>query len=278
MKTSKNHHAWGERLSPRKIADGNSTSGADVGHLARWVRRHAGPGGSAPFRCLAAGVFLMGATVLSASAQYVNWYDSTGSHPVATAPGGDWADKEFFLALEAHGLAWNSLYGGGGTLALEYVNSIVHFGIGARSGFGGFAGTDGDEWDVRDMTWDNDVYIPVRLTDTLTVYGGIGVTLHDCEYEGLVQSESYRRSGRSMRYTYSLKTVRYSHGAGADTSYCFGGVRFRPSENFFVFGEYRKTSGTLEMETSDLPASSKYKTLEADFEGNCFIAGVGVLF
>jgi opacity protein-like surface antigen len=154
----------------------------------------------------------------------------------------------------------------------------LHFGIGARSGFSGFAGTDGDEWDVKDMTWDNDVYIPVRLTDNLTLYGGIGVTLHDCEYEGLVQSESYSRRGRSWRYTYSLKTVRYSHGACADTSYWFGGLRFRPAENFFVFGEYRRTSGTLDMETGDLPSSSKYKTLEADFEGNCFVAGVGVLF
>lgn len=219
--------------------------------------------------------FLLLTTALAANAQYGGTYGYYGhSNSLQEI---DWAEKEFFALLEVHGLAWNALYGGGVSLGLEYVNSTVHFGIGARSGFGGFAGTD-DDWDVKDMTWDNDIFIPVRLTDALTVYGGVGVTLHDCEYSGLVQSESTSRNGRSWRYTYSLKTVHYSHGACADTSYCFGGLRWRAADNVFVFGEYRRTTGTLELSTSELSPHSKLKDLEADFDGNYFAFGVGLLF
>lgn len=232
-----------------------------------------------PFLFLVLAAFCCLATALPSNAQYVSWNNPSSSSSSATSQDrADWNEKELFVALGAHALGWNSLYGGGATLALEYVNSTVHFGIGVRSGFGVCAGTDGDEWDVTDETWDSDVYIPIRLTENITVYGGIGVTLHDCEYEGLVQSESYRRSGRSWRYNYTLKTVHYTHGACADTSYAFGGIRIRPADNVFFFGEYRNTSGTLELSTSDLPESSKYKNLEADFGGNCFVLGVGVMF
>ena len=139
------------------------------------------------------------------------------------------------------------------------------------------AGTDGN-WDVRDFTWDNDLYVPIRLTDRLTAYGGAGVTFHDCEYEGLVESESFYRKGGSWKYTYTLKTVHYTHGANAKTSYLVGGFRFRATDTLFFFAEYRRTSGTLEMSTKDLRDSSPYKRLDAYFGGNYFATGVGWMF
>lgn len=41
----------------------------------------------------------------------------------------DWAEKQGFGVLAGHGFVWNEIYGGGGTFAIEYVNSIVHFGL-----------------------------------------------------------------------------------------------------------------------------------------------------
>lgn len=121
-------NALGGRVQNRGIGHGYSACGAGAGHLPRRIQRHDGPSGSALFRCLALGICLIGATVISANAQYVNWNNYSSSYSSGSAQNPEWAEKEFFVALAAHGLAWNSFYGGGGTLAFEYVNSIVHFG------------------------------------------------------------------------------------------------------------------------------------------------------
>lgn len=189
----------------------------------------------------------------------------------------DWAEKQGFGVLAGHGFVWNEIYGGGGTFAIEYVNSIVHFGLGARSGFAWGAGTD-EDWDVEGSTWDSDVYIPVRLTDWLTIYGGVGITYHDCEYKGLVETQTYTKKGNTRKYTYTLKTVTYSHNKPADTSYGFGGIRIRVANHLFFFGEYHKTTGSIDMYARSLSRYSEYKTLEADFDGNYFSFGVGLLF
>lgn len=226
-------------------------------------------------RITALAALMLCAAAFSANAQYGESYGSHGHS--GSSQEIDWAEKELFAVLGVHGLAWNALFGGGATFGLEYVNSSAHVGIGARTGISGFAGTD-DDWDVKDMAWDNDVFIPIRVTDELTLYGGVGVTLHDCKYSGLVQSESYSRNARSWKYTYSLKTVHYSHGGCADTTYWFGGLRWRTADNLFFFGEYRRTAGTLELSTGELSTYSKYKDLEADFDGNYFAVGMGWLF
>lgn len=191
----------------------------------------------------------------------------------------DWEERQGCFLLEAHGGVWDFLYGGGGSMGFEIASKDILVGIGARSGFSGWVGEDDHNWDYTDMTWDNDVWIPLRLPDySLTLYGGIGVTLHDMECEGLVESSSYYRSGRTRRYTYSLKTVDYSHGANTSTHAWFVGLRWRVNDHFFLFGEYRQTRGTIEMSTNDLDSYSKYKDLVVDMDQSCFLFGFGGAF
>lgn len=190
----------------------------------------------------------------------------------------DWGEKQFYGIFEAHGAVWDFLFGGGGSIGLEFASKDIFIGFGARSGFSGWIGEDSLDWEYTDMTWDNDIWIPIRISDSCTLYGGVGVNYHDMECEGLVESKSYYRNGRYRRYTYQLKTVTYSHGGNMDTQAWFAGARWRVKDGFFVFGEYRQTRGTIEMETSDLEYRSELRTMKVDMDKSCVLFGAGVLF
>ena len=189
-----------------------------------------------------------------------------------------WFDKPYYGAFEAYGAGWDFLYGGGLSLGIDLVAKDYVIGIGARSGFGFWAGSDGSNGDYTDETWDNDVMLELWVSDYVILYGGVGITFHLMENDRLVESESYNRRGRSWRYTYQLKTVRYESGAATDTQVWFAGARCRVQDHFFIFAEYRQTSGTIEMTTDDLDYHSKLREIELDMDASCFMIGVGWLF
>ena len=190
----------------------------------------------------------------------------------------DWSERQAYGLVEGHGAIWDFLGGGGGSIGFELCSKDFLIGFGARSGFSFWAGEDDLNWDYTDSTWDNDIWIPVRISDSVVLYGGIGVTLHDMECEGLVESSSYYRNGRTRRYSYELKTVTYSHGANMDTQAWFLGIRWRFQDRFFAFGEYRRTRGMIEMSTNELRNDSKWKSIEVDMDQSCFMFGFGLVF
>lgn len=204
--------------------------------------------------------------------------------PIASAQGGqydwdniDWEEKQGYALLDAYGGGWDFLYGFGGHFGLEACSKTFRLGLGARTGFSFWAGEDDLNWDYSDFCWDNDVWIPLRITDAVTLYGGIGVTLHDMDCDGLVESQSYYRNGRSYRYRYQLKTVTYISETPSDNQVWFVGLRMR-FEHYFLFGEYRRTSGEIELTTDDLSYNSKLKTMKLDMDQSQFYIGAGIVF
>ena len=234
-----------------------------------------------------------------ASAQYATSYNASGTSYSGSSPaysysgrssyssgGGsgfglssvDWSEKEFFALIGAQGSFSDFMCGGGVSFAVEFASTDIYVGLGARTGFNGWAGSDDLNWDYTDMTWDNDVWIPLRLSDEVTLYGGAGVTLHDMECKGLVESTSSSRSGRTRRYSWELKTVTYSHEPSMATHSWFIGLRWRVEDHWFVFAEFRQSSGTIEMSTDELGYYSKLKTIEADMDRSYVTVGLGGAF
>lgn len=202
-----------------------------------------------------------------------------------------WLQKSVFGYFEAFGGVWDFvpsgdfkssdevLSGGGLSLGFDVVSKEYLIGAGARSGFGFWVGSLSDyELDFTDFTWDIDVMLELRLTDFLTLYGGVGITYHIMEADGVVESYNYYRSGRYRRYHWEEKTVTWETESSSDNHAWFVGARFRLVSHFFIFVEYRKTRGTLELTTDELSYNSALRTIKVDLNSDCYIGGIGLLF
>lgn len=181
----------------------------------------------------------------------------------------DWWQKEGFFLIEGYYTQLQlkdyeeTMQGGGGAIGGEYVNNASHFGFGARFSLAlvrldSVKDQEFGYLDVDDNLLGLDVYIPIRLADWVTVYGGAGGTWHGMELTA--------DNGGSMK----------SHGDGAFTGSVFAGIRLRYS-HVFVFGEYRAESGDVKV-TYQTYAFDGVHSKDIDVSGNRFCIGAGLVF
>ena len=181
----------------------------------------------------------------------------------------DWWQKEGFFNIEGYYTQLQlkdygeTMPGGGGAIGAEYVNKDSHFGIGGRASLawvmkGSIYDQTFSYLDVDDRLLGLDLYIPVRLADFLTVYGGGGGTLH-----GMTLTAD---NGGEMN----------SHGDGAITSSLFAGVRLRYGHVYF-FGEYRSEFGDVKVTYQTYAFDGIHKR-DVDVSCSTFRVGAGVVF
>lgn len=181
----------------------------------------------------------------------------------------EWWQKEGFFNVEGFYTQLQlkdydeTVPGGGGSIGGEYVNKDFHFGIGGRAGMAwvmldSLHDPTFGYLDFDDVLMSLDLYVPVRLTDFLTVYGGGGGTLHGMSFMA--------DNGGEME----------SHGDGAMTSSLFAGVRLRYS-HVFIFGEYRAEFGDVKVTYQTYAFDGIHKR-DVDVSGSTFRAGAGVVF
>lgn len=149
--------------------------------------------------------------------------------------------------------------GGGGAIAGEYVNKDTHFGLGGRFGmvYGLLDSIKHERFGYLDLLAVNlglDVYVPVRPVDFLTLYAGGGFA-----YQGL---DFTADNGGTIK-------------GGDLTGSLFAGGRLRWF-HIYVFGEYRQQFGEVEIEAT-LTNFQHYEE-KIDVSGGIFRAGAGFVF
>lgn len=195
------------------------------------------------------------------------------------------AQREFFgQAGVFYASPSANLSGGGISPGLEYINEKTHWGVGARILVGFQFGdeelehlapmlaqesaTPQSQCDIHDVACGLDLYVPARLFDWLTVYGGGGVAFH----------------AMTIEFDYDLPTswgwIGRKYEGESDFPDCitgsfFAGGRLHVAEHFFLFGEYRRVAGDVKIEFDEESAGDGFTY---DMSGNRFLVGVGVYF
>ena len=133
------------------------------------------------------------------------------------------------------------LNGGGFRIGGEYVDPALLVGIGGRFGMGMYFGSDKNEIlgnnvvsleDPVALDLMADVYVPFRVSEFATIYGGVGITgfIESADYEATVYNKARHR------YVTTSGTVETD---GFPVLFAaFVGIRLR-YENVFGFVEYR---------------------------------------
>lgn len=169
------------------------------------------------------------------------------------------------------------LDGGGFRIGGEYVDPAWLVGIGGRVGFGIYfgdkedlgAGERRDDVFAFDLT--ADAYVPFRVSEFATIYGGVGATgfneSWDAEYTA-------RRGRQAYKATDSWRTKGFPVLFSA-----FGGIRLR-LDNVFAFAEYRKDfEKDVSLEWSEHGRGGSYADAgKAKFGGGRIFLGIGFEF
>lgn len=166
------------------------------------------------------------------------------------------------------------MQGGGFGLGGEYVNDETHFGIGGAFNFS-FVMQDYTHYKADDFLFGLDVYVPARISTSLTVYAGVSGTMHGFSFDC---DEGYAlNNGRKNNQLGSGEE--WKNDGLATTWNAFIGVRWRFAGHAYVFGEYRREFGKIDLvcENYEWRDGSKL-TSEQDMGGNRFLAGLGLLF
>lgn len=197
----------------------------------------------------------------------------------------DWWNKEGFGFVQGYYTQLGDLQGGGFAAGGEYVNEDVHFGIGAsfsmdllyhdyKIGDKIFDySSNAHDCDAEDFAMGMDLHIPVRIGNSITIYAGAGLHMH-------VLSLDFRdsRPGGDLVDSKAVDSFQ-------TTDSVFFGLRWRLLDHAYVFGEYRREFGNIEVGSyytygSSSRTSRKVFTekFELDVSDDRFVVGLGVLF
>ena len=184
----------------------------------------------------------------------------------------EWWKKEGFGFVQGYYTQYKikdlgkPMQGGGFAIGGEYVNEDAHLGIGGALSF---------SWTMQDYTgykaneflFGFDLHVPLRVSNSLTVYVGGGGTMHgfDLDFDdewGVFGGDKWHNDGASV------------------TGDAFVGFRWRYLEHAYVFGEYRREFGKIDMvcENYEWTRDFSHPKDEYDMSGNRFLAGIGILF
>ena len=197
----------------------------------------------------------------------------------------EWWEKEGFGFVQGYSTQLGDLQGGGVTLGGEYVNEETHFGLGGF-GFMDFLGhdykagdrifdhpSDAHDCDAQDALFGLAVHVPARVSNSVTVYAGAGIQAHFLSLDF--------RDGRGDGHLDESKAV----DSLQTTESVFFGVRWRFFEHGYLFGEYRREFGKVEVGDyytygSSTRTGRKVYTerFEVDMSDNRFLLGIGFLF
>ncbi len=165
----------------------------------------------------------------------------------AAAPFAATADDDILPAEKQNGYGivdfWYSQFdkhdldldGGGYRIGGEVVDPSLLVGIGGRFGMGLYFGGKENRGgttveDPVAIDFMLDAYVPFRVSEFVTLYGGVGAT-------GFTESWKQKRSVRSGRWVYTATDDWESDGFPVLFA-AFAGIRLR-YENVFAFAEYR---------------------------------------
>lgn len=158
------------------------------------------------------------------------------------------------------------MHGGGFAFGGEYVNSTAHVGIGGTFSLA-WAMMDDTECKADDRQVGLDLYVPLRISSALTFYAGGGGTVHgfDLDYK-----DDYGLYGGDKWHQDQL----------VGTCSLFAGARWRVYEHIFLFAEYRREFGKIDIvcENYVYRADGSHPESELDMAGNRFFVGMGALF
>ena len=182
----------------------------------------------------------------------------------------EWWEKEGFFLGEAFYTQFKPKYGpgdfdkpligGGAGLGGEFVNSDLHFGYGGRISLSWLM-QDYKGYSADDNIFGFDAHIPVRISNSLTLYGGAGINYHSL-------SLLMDKGGE-------IKPVGSGHRT---TENVFVGLRWRFLEHAHVFCEYRREFGKVQIGYHTYQYGNDIQRLDIDMACNRIVAGLGVTF
>ncbi len=183
--------------------------------------------------------------------------------------------KDGWITLDGFYTPYKHMSGGGGSVAGEWIHPDLRIGLGGRVGLSFLSGHDGD-FKIKNDTLNLDAHIPVKLSSWLIAYGGVGLQLFDMEYSYTVPGHFRYQDGKGGYYSKEGKKVTYVCDKPATVTTLYAGLRVILSDNFFVFGEYHKDSGTITM----LGDYSRYgsSSMDVDMSASRAVIGAGFLF
>lgn len=201
------------------------------------------------FAILLSGLCALAASSAVLADEFDDFYDSADER-------GEWWEKQGYFFAEGYYTQLQELKGGGGAAGGEYVNNVVHFGAGARMSLG-YLMHDYDEGDVTDTLIGFDLYMPIRINDAITVYGGGGVNVHNLEFE--LDGGGPMSTGDGDRITENA----------------FAGLRWR-YQHMYVFGEYRHEFGDVRVHFDTYGGNREYR--KVNMSDDRFLVGAGFVF
>lgn len=184
----------------------------------------------------------------------------------------EWWQKEGFGFAEGYYTQFKikdlgkPMQGAGFALGGEYVSEDAHFGIGGTVSFS-WVMQDYTGYKADDFLLGVDLHVPFRISNTLTVYAGGGGTMHGFGLDfdddaGVFGGDEWENDGAAL------------------TADAFFGFRWRFFEHAYLFGEYRREFGKIDVVCTNYEWSRDFSHPkdEYDMSGNRFLAGMGLLF
>lgn len=197
----------------------------------------------------------------------------------------EWWEKEGFGFIHGQYTQIDKLQGGGFALGGEYINKDTHFGAGGSFSMNLLLHdykigekifdyvSDAHDCDAQDCTLGLDFHIPARVSNSLTAYAGCGIQWD-------ILSLDFR-DGRSGGHLVESKAVK----SFQTTESVFFGIRWRFFQHAYVFGEYRRDFGEVEVGDyytygSSTRSGRKVYTerFKLDMGDDRLVAGIGLLF
>lgn len=184
----------------------------------------------------------------------------------------EWWQKEGFFLSQVNYMQYKvkdlgkPMQGGGFGVGGEYVNPDMHIGYGGMFSF---------NWTMQDYTHYKaddrlialDFFIPARISNSLTVYGGVGGTMHGFDLEW------------DDGYGWNMSGEQWKNDGVAVTWSAHVGFRWRFFGHTYLFGEYRREFGKIDMVCKNYHyLNGRNIKDEMDMSGNHFLAGLGLAF
>ena len=178
--------------------------------------------------------------------------------------------------LDGYFTPYEHMTGGGASLSLEWIDARWRTGLGGRVGFSMMKGDDGG-FDIKSDILDLDVHVPIRLADWLIAYAGVGVELFDMEYSHVVPG-TFRYQSNGSYYTKNGKKVAYVNDKPSTLTTLYAGLRVLVTENFYIFGEYHRDSGSICMCNDTSLSSREGHDMDVDMDASRYALGGGFRF
>ena len=192
----------------------------------------------------------------------------------------EWWEKEGFGLVDAYYTQYKpkdigkALQGGGASFGGEYVNADTHLGIGGRFSMAYLDG-DGDEYGFSGFLFAIDLFIPARISNSLTAYAGAGGALMGGD-ECITLKKEYARNIRGV----GDHDMKFNVDGAGLVGGAFAGVRWRLFDHTYLFAEYRREFGKWDLSCSNYVWSNHDNIEIKDFDmgGDRFLVGLGVTF